>query len=57
MGNDAEFEMMLHFCKHHGIIPVIDSIFTMNDAPSAFEHMDSGQQFGKIVLHHGQSNS
>lgn len=57
MGNDAEFEMMLHFCKHHGIIPVIDSIFILNDAASAFEHMDSGQQFGKIVLHHGQSNS
>ena len=57
MGSDAEFEMMLHFCKHHGIIPVIDSIFTLNDAPSAFEYMDSGQQFGKIVLNHGQSAS
>ena len=55
MGNDAEFEMMLHFCKHHGIIPVIDSIFSLDDAQKAFSHMESGQQFGKIVLHHAQA--
>jgi NADPH:quinone reductase-like Zn-dependent oxidoreductase len=55
MGSDAEFEMMLHFCKHHGIIPVIDSIFSLDDAPKAFEYMESGKQFGKIVLHHAQA--
>jgi zinc-binding alcohol dehydrogenase/oxidoreductase len=55
MGSDAEFEMMLHFCKHHGIIPIIDSIYSLDDASSAFAHMNSGMQFGKIVLHHGQS--
>jgi NADPH:quinone reductase-like Zn-dependent oxidoreductase len=54
MGSDAEFEMMLHFCKHHGIIPVIDSIFSIDEASTAFELMETGQQFGKIVLHHGK---
>ena len=57
MGSDAEFEMMLHFCKHHGIIPIIDSIYSLDDACSAFAQMDSGLQFGKIVLHHGQSGT
>jgi len=54
MGSDAEFEMMLHFCEHHRIVPVIDSMFSLDDAKLAFEHMEKGQQFGKIVLHHGQ---
>ena len=54
MGSDSEFEMMLHFCDHHRIIPCIDSIHSIDDAAIAFSHMDKGQQFGKIVLHHGQ---
>jgi zinc-binding alcohol dehydrogenase/oxidoreductase len=54
MGSDAEFEMMLHFCDHHHIIPWIDSIHSLEDAAHAFSRMDQGQQFGKIVLHHAQ---
>jgi len=54
MGSDAEFEMMLHFCDHHHIIPCIDSIHALEDASHAFSLMEQGQQFGKIVLHHAQ---
>jgi D-arabinose 1-dehydrogenase-like Zn-dependent alcohol dehydrogenase len=46
--------MMLHFCSHHGIIPVIDSILSFDDAVEAFALMNAGKQFGKIVLHHAQ---
>lgn len=57
MGSDAEFEMMLHFCAYHGIIPIIDSIYSIDDASNAFSHMEKGGQFGKIVLHHEQKAS
>jgi len=57
MGNDAEFEMMLHFCEHHRIVPIIDSMFSIDIAELAFTHLDKGQQFGKIILHHGQKGS
>jgi len=57
MGNDAEFEMMLHFCEHHRIVPIIDSMFSIDEAELAFAHLDKGQQFGKIILHHGQKGS
>lgn len=52
MGSDAEFEYMLDFIKQNQIIPVIDSIFSLDNAADAFAHMESGNQFGKIVLQH-----
>jgi D-arabinose 1-dehydrogenase-like Zn-dependent alcohol dehydrogenase len=52
MGSDAEFEYMLDFIKQNQIIPVIDSIFSLDNAADAFTRMESGNQFGKIVLQH-----
>ncbi len=50
MGSDAEFAAMLHFVAQHKIIPIIDSIFDLQDAKAAFERMNSGAQFGKIIV-------
>jgi zinc-binding alcohol dehydrogenase/oxidoreductase len=41
---------MIRFVKKHKIVPIIDSTYPLSDGNAALQHMDSGQQFGKIVL-------
>ncbi|KAA3640661.1 MAG: alcohol dehydrogenase [Bacteroidetes bacterium] len=53
MGNDQEFADMLDFVSQHQIIPVVDSVFALEDGQKALERMDAGKQFGKIVLKMG----
>ncbi len=50
MGTNEEFGEMVNFVNRHKIIPVIDSALELKDGNKAFEKMDSGLQFGKIVL-------
>ncbi|MEM1218277.1 MAG: NAD(P)-dependent alcohol dehydrogenase [Bacteroidota bacterium] len=50
MGTDQEFEDMVAFVAKHKIVPVVDSVFDFTEAQQAFERMDNGLQFGKIVL-------
>jgi NADPH:quinone reductase-like Zn-dependent oxidoreductase len=30
--------------------PVIDRVFPLADAPTAFQHLESGSHFGKVVV-------
>jgi len=50
VGSRAEFEAMNAFIERHNIRPVIDRVFEFADAPQAYELMDSGGHFGKIVI-------
>lgn len=50
MGNDQEFSEMLHFIEKHKIHPIIDSIYSLEQANDAFQRMADGKQFGKIIL-------
>lgn len=50
MGSDQDFTEMLEFVNFHKIIPKVDSIFPINEFDKAFKKMESGDQFGKIVL-------
>ena len=50
MGTDQEFKDMVAFVAKHQIVPVVDSVFDFSEAQQAFERMDNGLQFGKIVL-------
>ncbi|MBK8563257.1 MAG: zinc-binding dehydrogenase [Saprospiraceae bacterium] len=50
MGSDRDFSAMLDFVNRHKIVPIIDSVFELADGAKAFERMEKGQQFGKIVL-------
>ncbi|MBN2614891.1 MAG: zinc-binding dehydrogenase [Bacteroidales bacterium] len=50
MGNDQEFKAMMEFISNKNIRPVIDSVFPPKDINLAFEKMDQGKQFGKIVM-------
>ncbi|MFZ1809053.1 MAG: zinc-binding dehydrogenase [Cyclobacteriaceae bacterium] len=50
MGTTDEFLSMLDFVHKHQLKPVIDSVFPLENVNDAFNKMDEGKQFGKIVL-------
>jgi NADPH:quinone reductase-like Zn-dependent oxidoreductase len=50
VGSRSHFEAMNEFIAKHRIKPVIDRVFDYQDAKAAFEHMESGGFFGKIVI-------
>ncbi len=50
MGSPREFRSMLAFVQQHEIVPVVDSVFSLSEGVRAFERMELGGQFGKVVL-------
>jgi NADPH:quinone reductase-like Zn-dependent oxidoreductase len=50
VGSRENFEAMNAFIAQHKIQPVIEKVFEFKDAPKAFELMESGNFFGKIVI-------
>jgi zinc-binding alcohol dehydrogenase/oxidoreductase len=50
MGSDLDFANMLQLVKDQKIKPVIDQVFDLEEAVSAFDRMKNGQQLGKIVI-------
>jgi NADPH:quinone reductase-like Zn-dependent oxidoreductase len=50
VGSRAEFEAMLGFMVQHHVQPVIDHAFEYFNAEAAYEYMDTGSHFGKIVI-------
>lgn len=50
MGTETEFEEMLRFIEDKKLIPVVDEVFELDNTEAALRRMDSGEQFGKIVL-------
>jgi len=50
MGSEQDFENMVLLVNAHQIVPKVDSIFKIEEAAQAFEHMANSKQFGKIVL-------
>lgn len=50
MGNSEEFAEMIEFVNKTNLEPVVDSVWEMEEAAKAFDHMDQGKQFGKIVV-------
>jgi NADPH:quinone reductase-like Zn-dependent oxidoreductase len=53
MGNDAEYDACVAELRAGRLRPVMDSVYELADAPSAFEHLASGKQVGKIVVRVG----
>jgi NADPH:quinone reductase-like Zn-dependent oxidoreductase len=49
MGDMDEFREVLSLFKN-GMKPIVDSIHDVDDASTAFARLESGEQFGKIVL-------
>lgn len=50
MGSDSDFKNMVHYINDRKIIPVVDKVFEMNDAVSAFLRMHKSEQLGKIIV-------
>ena len=50
VGSRADFEAMNAFITQHQLRPLVDKVFTFDNAPAAYEHMASGNHMGKIVI-------
>ena len=50
MGSNEDFRLMLRTVENTGLVPIVDSVFPLNQARTAMEKMEEGGQFGKIVL-------
>ena len=50
MGSREEFFSMVDFLEKKKIKPVIDRTFPLEEVEKAMAHMESGNQFGKILL-------
>jgi zinc-binding alcohol dehydrogenase/oxidoreductase len=50
MGSPREFAAMLRFVSHSRLVPEVNHVFPLAQAPEAHGLLESGGQFGKIVL-------
>jgi len=50
MGSDDEFEAIVAELREGRLQPPIDSEFPLEKGREAFERLQSGQQFGKVVV-------
>lgn len=50
MGSPADWEAMLAAVAKHRLRPVVSDVFSFTEASAAFERMENGAQFGKIVI-------
>ena len=50
MGNDSEFDAVTRELREGRLLPLIDSVHSLEDSRKAFERMNAGEQFGKIVV-------
>ena len=53
MSSAEEFVEMLEFVDKHRIVPIIDSVFGLDESDHAFNKLGAGSQFGKIVFQIG----
>ncbi len=57
MGTNEEFKKMIDLISSRKIHPVIDSIYSTQEVNLAFDKMDKGEQFGKIVINMDKFNN
>ncbi|MEO7997702.1 MAG: zinc-binding dehydrogenase [Gemmatimonadaceae bacterium] len=50
MGNDAEFDAMTKHLREGKLRPPVDSVFQLENGRAAFERLQTGEQFGKVVV-------
>ncbi|KAI9374593.1 hypothetical protein BJX61DRAFT_497412 [Aspergillus egyptiacus] len=49
-GPKDRFEEMISFYEKHQIKPVVNRVFSFNEAPEAFKFLANGSHFGKVVI-------
>ena len=57
MGTNEEFKKMIDLVSSRKLHPVIDSIYSAQEINLAFDKMDKGEQFGKIVIDMAKFNN
>ena len=50
MGSDDEFDAVTQELHEGRLAPVVDSVFPLDEGRQAFERLQSGEQFGKVVI-------
>jgi len=50
MGNDAEFDAVVSELRAGRLTPIVDSVHRLADGRAAFERLQRGEQFGKVVV-------
>jgi NADPH:quinone reductase-like Zn-dependent oxidoreductase len=50
MGNDREYDAIVDALGQGALLPPVDAVYSLEDARSAYERLQTGEQFGKIVL-------
>jgi NADPH:quinone reductase-like Zn-dependent oxidoreductase len=50
MGNDAEFDAVVAELRAGRLTPVVDSVHSLANGRAAFERLERGEQFGKVVI-------
>ncbi|HVS77340.1 MAG TPA: NAD(P)-dependent alcohol dehydrogenase [Steroidobacteraceae bacterium] len=50
VGSRANFEAMNAFIERHRIRPVIDRVYGLDDAATAYQRVDAGEHLGKVVI-------
>jgi NADPH:quinone reductase-like Zn-dependent oxidoreductase len=50
MGSDDEFDAVAAELRSGRLTPVVDSVFAMDEARQAYERLQGGAQFGKVVI-------
>jgi NADPH:quinone reductase-like Zn-dependent oxidoreductase len=53
VGHRQSFEALTRAFTLHGVRPVVDRVFPFAEARAAFEHLQSGAHFGKVVIRIG----
>jgi NADPH:quinone reductase-like Zn-dependent oxidoreductase len=54
MGNDQEYDAVIQAFRDGTLVPPIDSVYDFSDAADAFRRLESGEQFGKVVIRMGE---
>ncbi len=50
MGSESEFAAISSKLSAGRLLPVVDSVYPLSDGRAAFQRLESGEQFGKVVL-------
>lgn len=50
MGSRAEYQEVIRLLGQGRLVPVVDSSFSLDDSVRAFERLESGDRFGKVVV-------
>lgn len=50
LGNPTEFAELIAWCDSGKLTPPIDLHYPLDDIRTAFDHLESGSQFGKIAI-------